>query len=117
MQEFGLQASRLDPEVWQIKIRGMLDASTLPMLAFAIDELFAKGGYKLVLNLEELEYVSSDGLGYFISSHVTALKHGGQIVIAAAQSAVHETFDLVGLTKVLRFFDDEKAALSEFHGS
>ena len=49
------------PKVDILHVIGRVDASTAPELQQALQELFAEGRYRIVLDLSELSYVSSPG--------------------------------------------------------
>ena len=106
-----VETFELAPGIWELKIAGSLDGTKVGKVDAAIDQVFAKGTYTLVVNLKEMTYVSSDGLGCFISSYVTSIKQGGRMVFMGASLDVREVFDLVGLTQILRFADNEETAL------
>ena len=111
-----LETSPLAPGIWKVKIAGTLDGTKVKEVDAVFDQAFAKGIYRLVVDLKDLEYISSDGLGCFISSYVTAIKHGGRMVLVGPSPDVREVFQLVGLTQILRFADDGEAALRLLQG-
>ncbi|HXG62062.1 MAG TPA: STAS domain-containing protein [Planctomycetota bacterium] len=107
-----VDVSEAAPGVAEIRIEGSLDWSNFGRVEAAIDEIFRKGIYRIVVNLKGCRYVSSAGFGCFIGSRDTALKHNGDVVFAAAPPEILDVFNILGLSKVLRFADDTRAALA-----
>jgi anti-sigma B factor antagonist len=97
-----------------LHLGGYLDAHTFERLEEAIANLFNEGHYKLVVDLERVEYISSAGAGVFIGTLSEAHEHDGDIVLMNPTPNVREVFDLLGLTQVFQVVDDCPAALAAF---
>src|SRR3972149_1865125 len=93
--------------IYELKIDGSLDASTFTTVVSAIGEIFSKGIYRIVVNLRDTRYVSSVGIGCFVSSLDTAMKHNGAIIFAGTPPEIQEIFHILGLSKILCFTNDE----------
>jgi len=106
----------LSPEVWKIDIEGTVDPTNISILKNAIDGIFNKGIYKLVLDLKGAEYISSTGIGCFITSLDVATEHAGQILFIAAPPQIQRIADILMLSEVFTFVDDEKSALELLEG-
>lgn len=113
MDQIKIETSEMAPGIWEIRLKGSLDWSNFSKVEKAVDEIFKKGVYKLVVNLRETKYISSAGFGCFISSLDTAMKNNGDIVFASTPPEILDVFNILGLSKILRFADDEKAALAQ----
>lgn len=87
----------LQEKVAQLKIEGRLDTVTAPDLEKRIDELTVKA---LVLDLANLEYISSAGLRVLLSSHKKFAKLEGMKVINV-KAAVMEIFEITGFADIL----------------
>lgn len=114
MENIKVESSALEGGVHELRIGGSLDWSNFAKVETAIEDLFKKGTYKLVINLKSCKYISSAGFGCFISSLDTAMKHGGDIVFAATPSEIQDVFNILGLSKILRFAPDAAAAVAHF---
>lgn len=114
MASLTLETTELTPQIWCIRIGGELDSSNLGRLKEAFDQIFGRKIYKVVINLEKARYVASSGIGCLIGGYTTAIKNGGRLVMAAVPLQVKEVLNLIGLTNVLRFADNEAAALGQF---
>ena len=104
----------LEANVHEIRIAGSLDWSNFAKVETAIEDLFKKSVYKLVINLKNCKYISSAGFGCFISSLETATQHGGDIVFASTPAEIQDVFNILGLSKILRFAPDAAAAVAHF---
>lgn len=109
-----LETAELTPAVWSIRIRGQVDSSNLDRLKAAFDGIFARKIYKIVVHLGETQYLASSAIGCLIGGFTTAIKNGGRLVMASTPLQVMEVFRLIGLGTVLRFADNETAALDQF---
>ncbi|RRR72161.1 MAG: anti-sigma factor antagonist [Candidatus Viridilinea halotolerans] len=103
-----------------LEVAGRVDAATSPQLKQQIDALFDEGRYRLVLDLAQLEYVSSPGLRVLIEARKRAREwkladlEGGDIRIANLPPRIREVFDLTGFTSLFEIFDDVTAAVGSF---
>jgi anti-anti-sigma factor len=112
MDSIKVESAELAPGVWQIRIDGSLDWSNFAKVETAIEDVFKKGVYRLVVSLSGCKYISSAGFGCFISSLDTAMKNNGDIVFASTPPEIQDVFNILGLSKILRFAETEKAALA-----
>ncbi len=113
MDNIKVNCGELAPGVWQVRIEGSLDWSNFAKVETAIEDIFKKGVFRLVVNLSGCKYISSAGFGCFISSLDTAMKNNGDIIFAATPPEIQDVFNILGLSKILRFADDEKAAVAQ----
>jgi len=113
MDNIKVNTAELSPGVVEVRIEGSLDWSNFAKVETAIEEVFKRQIYRLVINLKTCKYISSAGFGCFISSLDTAMKNNGDIVFAATPPEIQDVFNILGLSKILRFADDEKAAVAQ----
>ena len=114
MEHIKVETGELAPGIYELRIEGSLDWSNFARVEAAIDEIFKKGVYKIVVNLREAKYISSAGFGCFISSLDTAMKNEGDIIFAGTPPEIQDVFNILGLSKILRFADDQKTAIAHF---
>ena len=62
-------------------------------------------GLKLVLNLENLNYMNSKSIGYVTDLYGKITKGSGLVVIASAKANIIDILQVVGLTQLLKTFD------------
>jgi anti-sigma B factor antagonist len=77
--------------------------------------LLSEGKKKLVLNLAEVNYIDSSGLGTLVSAFTSARRQGGELKLLNLTEHAH---DLMQITKLFTIFDisnDEATAVKSFH--
>lgn len=103
MREFEITYTNAAPGVMVINVTGWLDAHTFELMEQAVNNLFAAGTFKLIINLAGVEYISSAGAGVFIGALSSAKEQGGEIVLMNPTQPVREVFDLLGLSQIFKF--------------
>ena len=95
-----------------LRVNGEIDIYTFPKLSKAMKDLIDKGTIRLILNLENVQYIDSTGLGAIAhSSHVIA-KQGGKVSVVCTRPQVRKIFDVSGLSKKnIDIFEEESEAL------
>ncbi len=114
MPELNLEMERAANGAMILHLEGFLDAHTFEELDEAINGLFDEGVYRIVVDLSELDYISSAGAGVFIGALAEAQENGGKLVLASLGSNVREVFDLLGLTQIFTIVDSVDAAIAAF---
>ncbi len=69
---------------------------------------------KVVLNLREVNYIDSGGLGTLVSIFTTARNAGGAIKLASLSQRVGDLLQLTKLVTIFEIFDNEEAAARSF---
>ena len=96
-----------------VTLSGRVDSSTAPQLDEALSALTSKGASKIVVNLGELEYISSAGLRALVKAAQAAKAGGGALKLASVPEAITSVMYTVGLNQVVESYADaEKAAAS-----
>lgn len=83
-----------------ITLEGRLDTTTAPALDKVITEEIS-GVSRLVLELKELEYISSAGLRVLLSAHKKMKQSGGTMTLKNVCENVMEVFDMTGFADIL----------------
>lgn len=105
---------RTNDAVQILDLKGELDAHTASELEAALQKCLEEGSYNLVVNGENLHYISSAGLGVFMAYIEETREHGGDIKIAALLPKVYNVFDLLGFPLLFEIVEDENDAVSRF---
>ena len=103
MREFEITYEDAQDGVTLIHVLGWLDAHTFELMDQAVNSQFEAGNVKLIINLENVEYISSAGAGVFIGALTSAKERDGEIVLMNPVQAVKEVFDLLGLSQIFKF--------------
>ncbi len=76
--------------------------------------LAAKGDKKILLNLSEVSYIDSSGIGEMVSGFTTVTNHGGQLKLLGLSKRVKDLLQITKLYTVFEVFDDEASAVRSF---
>ncbi len=66
----------------------------------------------IVLDLGDLDFICSLGLGSIVAVYLRAMKHGGRVVVSRPAPAIREMLELTRLSHLLAVYDTAEAALS-----
>jgi len=80
----------------------------------AIRDLVAKGDKKILLNLGEVSYIDSSGIGELVSGFTTVQNSGGQLKLVGLSKRVKDLLQITKLYTVFEAFDDETEAVRSF---
>lgn len=97
-----------------LKLRGRLDASSAKDVKEKVGSLNKIKPAKIIIDLAEIDFIDSSGLGSLVASLRSVNKLGGDIKIASLQDPVRAIFELTRLHRVFEIFDDRDAAAKSF---
>lgn len=97
-----------------IKCVGYVDSENSGQLKTVIEDLLKAGNYKLIMDLEKVDYVSSAGWGLFVGYLHEARKNGGDIKICAMKKEVLEIFELLDFVNIFQYFKAVEDAVKAF---
>jgi anti-sigma B factor antagonist len=98
-----------------ITVSGRVDSSTAPQLAQALEAANDGGKYKLVVNMEGLEYMSSAGFRALLAAQRNCRRYNrGEVVLASVPERIREALELAGFTELFKTFDDSLMAVGHF---
>ena len=105
---------RTENDVDVIDMSGQLDAFTTPDVKAEFKKLTDARHYKLVLNLQNVDYINSTGIGAIVAVAQQVRRRKGDLKIYGMKPDIRKVFDLVGASKILEMFETEQEALSSF---
>jgi anti-sigma B factor antagonist len=82
------------------------------MLAESVDDLLSEGYKKILLNLSDVDYIDSNGLGELIQSLKAAKRAGASLHLLRPQDRVRKTLKLTNLLPMFPTHDSELEALN-----
>ncbi len=103
-------------EVVIVTVSGYIDTTTAPELDKLLEEQFALDRYKIIVDLENVDYISSAGWGVFVSGLKDLREHNGDIVLTHMAVGVHNIFELMEFSSIIKDFEDVEQALVYFLG-
>ncbi|HXG92979.1 MAG TPA: STAS domain-containing protein [Blastocatellia bacterium] len=80
----------------------------------AVRRLLDEGKKKILLNLGDVSYVDSSGIGELVSSYTTTNNNGGQLKLLNLTKKIQDLLMITKLLTVFETFDNEEAAVASF---
>lgn len=97
-----------------VVVSGRVDALTSKTLLARLEQEMNAGNHRLVVDLHQVDFMSSAGVQALVTVARAARAHAGELVIAGAQPNVKRVFDLSGLTNFAPAYHDVASALAQF---
>lgn len=95
-----------------VRLSGELDHHAAESLRHEVNQYLEKSNVKhLMLNLQELIFMDSSGLGVVLGRYKQIKQLGGEMVICGISPSVRRLFDMSGLFKIIRAEPTEQQAL------
>lgn len=79
-----------------------------------VRDLLQAGNKKILLNMSDVSYVDSSGIGELVSSYTTVSNAGGQLKLLNLTKKLHELLAITKLLTVFETHDDEQKAIKSF---
>jgi len=79
-----------------------------------VDDLVKQGRVKLIVNLNEVSYIDSAGVGMMVAESKLVRQNGGAMKLAHLTARSHHLLAMMKLKVVFEIFDDEESALRSF---
>jgi anti-sigma B factor antagonist len=80
----------------------------------AVKDVLAKGSKNILLNLKDVDYIDSSGLGELVSAYTTVKNQGGELKLLHLTAKVHDLLQITKLYTVFDIKDDEASAIGSF---
>lgn len=96
--------------VWVVAPHGRLDTALCSGLSVIVDEHLRAGRRKLIIDMSDVDYVSSTGLKTMVSLWQKTREAKGDLVLAAVQPRVYEVLGIIGLDLVFNIFANAREA-------
>ncbi len=84
------------------------------VLRDTVRDLLGKGQKKILLNLAEVTYIDSSGIGELVSAYTSVRNQGGELKLLKLTKKVHDLLQITKLYTVFDVKDDETAAVASF---
>jgi anti-sigma B factor antagonist len=102
--DFSLTTTTSDAET-TVAIDGEVDLYTAPQLRATLYDLIADGALHLTLDLRDLSFIDSSGLGVIVGTLKRIREGGGELVLQAPSRSTRKVLDITGLSQVIRTID------------
>lgn len=80
----------------------------------ALKDVLARGHNKILLNLSEVSYIDSSGIGELVSAFTTVTNQGGQLKLLGLNKRVKDLLQITKLYTVFEVFDEESTAMRSY---
>ena len=97
-----------------VDVSGRLTSFESGALRDSISRLLKQGHKDIILNLTDLQYLDSSGIGELARVYVSVVKQSGQMKVIGLSSKIEEVLKITHLYQVFPEFPDEEAALQSF---
>jgi len=114
--EMTLQVQRQDPEATVLAVSGAVGMMETEPFKQHLEQLLAEHPSVLVLELSQLQFISSMGLGAIIAAHLNARRAGCILRLVHPSKQVREVLQITNLTKILPLYESVEQALQDISG-
>ena len=80
----------------------------------AVRDLLAKGHKKIVLNLGDISYMDSSGMGELVTAYTSVKNQGGELKLINLTKKIEDLMQITKLVTVFDIYDDEAKAIAAF---
>ena len=108
--------TRLIDGVEVVKVSGRIELGEgSAAIREVVRDLLARGRKKIVLDLADVDYIDSAGLGALVSAFTSVRNEGGDLKLVYLTKKVQDLLQMTKLYTVFEIFDDEAAAIKSFN--
>jgi anti-sigma B factor antagonist len=97
-----------------VSVTGRIDSNSAPELDSTLKEILDNGRYQIVMDLNQVNYMSSAGLRTLVATLRECKKHSGDVRLSPPSERVAEVLELAGLDPMFQIFDDKLTAVGSF---
>jgi anti-sigma B factor antagonist len=98
-----------------VVVKGRIDSYTAPNLSEKLSEITTQNRYKLIMDMGDVNYISSAGLRVLIDIQKTCKKMNlGEVLLVHIPPRIYETLELAGFIPLFKFYDDVSSAINAF---
>ncbi len=102
-------------DVCVIKLDGkFMAAGDSFFLREKIKNVLSMGIQKLLVDMDNVPYIDSTGVGFLVSSHTSITQEGGHLKLLKVKPKILEVFKLMNLLRIFEIFEDEETAMKSF---
>jgi anti-sigma B factor antagonist len=107
----------LRPDHAILHLKGEFDTIYCPVLEREIDSLVDGGIQRVALNMRLTKFINSTALGAIVKARKRLSQAGGELVISHPSPFTRDVISKVGLDKIVRVFEDDRAAIAALSGT
>jgi anti-sigma B factor antagonist len=100
-------------EALVFKLRGSLDLATAPTVRAALTDAAGDANRDLIVDLTQIEFLDSTGLGALIGAHRRATEHNGSLRLVVTEGPIARLLNITGLLRVFSVYHSLADALAD----
>ncbi|MGD8632599.1 MAG: STAS domain-containing protein [Anaerolineales bacterium] len=97
-----------------VTVEGRIDSATAGEFEDALNEFTQQGKNNIVLDLSDVDFISSAGLRVLVTARKAVKGAGGEVVFANSSEQVLETLEIAGLDVLFQQYPDRETAVGSF---
>ena len=97
-----------------LKVKGFLNVHSRAEMDKAFEDILAEEKYNILVNLENLDFISSAGLALFIPIAKKVREQEGDIRFSNIPGKVIKIFEMLGFTKIFQTFENEQDGIASY---
>lgn len=101
-------------DVLSIALAGSLDTDTADSFDEALTARLEAGWHKVVVDVEQLEYISSAGIGVLVGSVNQLQESNGDMYLVKVPPKIEQVLDMLCLMELFSVFDDRNSAIAAY---
>lgn len=95
----------------EVQVKGEIDAYTAPKLRETLFPLSEQENISMVVNLSDVSYMDSTGLGVFVGLFKSVRAHNGEFRLEGLSERLRRLFDITGLADIIDIKSDTEGGL------
>ena len=111
------QSAGAQNQISIIKVGGYIDTTTSAEVERSLNALLKQGRYQIIIDLGNVDYISSAGWGIFISEIKAIRENNGDLKLVQMIPDVYEIFELLEFHHILDVYDSVQEAINKFEES
>jgi len=97
------------------KVKGRVDSAPAPEVSKAFAKANHEGRFKLIVDMSELEYMSSAGFRALLATQRNCKRYNrGELVLVSVPERIREALELAGFTELFKIYNDPLEAVGSF---
>lgn len=112
--DLGIDVQHKENKTAVIDLSGEIDVYTAPKFKESLINLIEEGYHDIVVDLQDVTFMDSTGLGALVGGLKRVKPLGGSLVLICNQDKILKIFEITGLNKVFPIYQDAEEATKAF---
>lgn len=96
------------------RVKGYIDTQTCAEMLARITSVLRQGTFHLIVDMSQVNYVSSAGWGVFVGEIKGIRENGGDLKIVEMTPEVYDVFEMLEFNRILEYYDSLEEAIDDF---